>query len=125
MNRTLHELEKMNPVFKTLWEFSLKTVIRLDELMSLLWVNVNFEKSVAFISLTKNGDIRYITSLMKDIYIFKLLPRDIEGRVFPLNKSSISVLFLRAARRAKVVEIHLHNLWYMALTSISSIFKNI
>ena len=96
MSRTLHELEKMNPVFKTLWGI-----------------------------LSKNGDIRYIRPLMKDIYTFKLLPRDIEGRVFPLNNSSISVLFLRAARRAKVVDIHLHNLWYMALTRMSSRFKNI
>ena len=62
---------------------------------------------------------------MKAIKILKLLPRDIEGRVFPLNKSSVSVLFLRAARRAKISDIHFHDLRHMALTKLSVKFTNI
>ena len=121
----LHELEKINPFLKPLCEFALETAMRRGELMSLLWVNVNFEKSVAFLPLTKNGDSRYVPLSMRAIKILKLLPRDIEGRVFPLNKSSVSVLFLRAARRAKVEDIHFHDLRHMALTRLSSRFTNI
>ena len=125
LSRMLQELEKINPFLKPLCEFALETAMRRGELMSLLWVNVNFEKSVAFLPLTKNGQSRYVPLSMRAIKILKLLPRDIEGRVFPLNKGSVSVFFLRAARRAKVDDVHFHDLRHMALTRLSSRFTNI
>ena len=125
LDRLLIQLEKISPWYKPLVEFALETAMRRGELMSLLWTNINFEKSVAFLPLTKNGDSRYVPLSTKAIKILKLLPRDIEGRVFPLNKSSVSVFFLRAARRAKVNDIHFHDLRHMALTKLSAKFTNI
>ena len=125
MSRMLHELEKINPFLKPLCEFALETAMRRGELMSLLWMNINFKKSVAFLPLTKNGDSRYVPLSTKAIKILKLLPRDIEGRVFPLNKGTVSIFFLRAARRAKVDDVHFHDLRHMALTKLSVKFTNI
>jgi integrase len=125
ISRMLHELEKINPFLKPLCEFALETAMRRGELMSLLWMNISFEKSVAFLPLTKNGDSRYVPLSTKAIKILKLLPRDIEGRVFPLNKGTVSILFLRAARRAKVDDVHFHDLRHMALTKLSVKFTNI
>ena len=125
LGRLCIELEKISPWYKPLVKFALETGMRRGELMSLLWVNINFEKSVAFVPLTKNGDSRYVPLSMKAIRILKLLPRDIEGRVFPLNKGTVSILFLRAARRAKVEDIHFHDLRHMALTKLSDKFTNI
>jgi integrase len=125
LGRLFIQLEKISPWYKPLAEFALETAMRRGELMSLLWANINFEKCVAFLPLTKNGDSRYVPLSSKAIRTLKLLPRDIEGRVFPLNKSSVSVLFLRAARRAKVEDIHFHDLRHMALTNLSIKFTNI
>lgn len=125
LGRLCIELEKISPWYKPLVKFALETGMRRGELMSLLWVNINFEKSVAFLPLTKNGDSRYVPLSMKAIRILKLLPRDIEGRVFPLNTGTVSILFLRAARRAKVEDIHFHDLRHMALTKLSDKFTNI
>ena len=125
LGRLFIELEKISPWYKPLAEFAIETAMRRGELMSLLWENVNFVKSVAFLPLTKNGDSRYVPLSMKAIRILKLLPRDIEGRVFPLNKGTVSILFLRAARRAKIEDIHFHDLRHMALTNLSVKFTNI
>lgn len=125
LGRLFIQLEKISPWYKPLAEFALETAMRRGELMSLLWVNVNFEKCVVFLPLTKNGDSRYVPLSMKAIRILKLLPRDIEGRVFPLNKGTVSILFLRAARRANVENIHFHDLRHMALTKLSVKFTNI
>ncbi len=125
LGRLFIELEKISPWYKPLAEFALETAMRRGELMALVWANVNFEKSVAFLPLTKNGDSRYVPLSMKAIKILKLLPRDIEGRVFPLNKGTVSILFLRAARRAKIEDIHFHDLRHMALTNLSFKFTNI
>jgi integrase len=88
-------------------------------------MNINFEKSVAFLPLTKNGDSRYVPLSTKAIAILNSLPRDIKGRIFPLNKGTVSILFLRAVRRAKVEDFHFHDLRHMALTRLSSKFTNI
>ncbi len=124
LGRLFFELEKISPWYKPLIEFALETAMRRGELMSLLWANINFEKSVAFLPLTKNGDSRYVPLSNKAIRILKSLPRDIEGRVFPLNKGTVSILFLRVARRAKVEDVHFHDLRHMAITRLASIFSN-
>lgn len=122
--RLFIELEKISPWYKPLVEFALETAMRRGEIMSLLWVNVNYEKSVAFLPLTKNGDSRYVPLSSKAIRILKSLPRDIEGRVFPLNKDTVSVLFLRATRRAKLDDVRFHDLRHMAITRLASVFSN-
>ena len=124
LTRLYIQLEMISPWYKPLVEFALETAMRRGELMSLFWVNINFEKSVAFLPLTKNGDSRYVPLSMKAIRILKSLPRDIEGRVFPLNKGTVSILFLRAARRAKIEDIHFHDLRHMAITRLASVFSN-
>jgi len=125
LNRLFIQLEKISPWYKPLCEFALETAMRRGELMSLLWVNINLDKSVAFLPLTKNGDSRYVPLSSKAIRILKSLPKDIEGRVFPLNKGTVSILFLRAARRAQVEDFHFHDLRHMALTYLSSKFQNL
>jgi integrase len=124
LSRLFIQLEKISPWYKPLVEIALETAMRRGELMSLLWVNVNFDKCIAFLPLTKNGDSRYVPLSMKAIKILKSLPRDIEGRVFPLNKQTVSILFLRAARRAKISDIHFHDLRHMGITRLASIFSN-
>ena len=124
LTRLYIQLELISPWYKPLVEFALETAMRRGELMSLFWVNINFEKSVAFLPLTKNGDSRYVPLSIKAIRILKSLPRDIEGRVFPLNKGTVSILFLRASRRAKIEDIHFHDLRHMAITRLASVFSN-
>jgi integrase len=125
LGRLFIELEKISPWYKTLAEFAIETAMRRGELMSLLWVNIKFDKSVAFLPLTKNGDSRYVPLSSKALKILKSLTRDIEGRVFPLNKQTVSILFLRAAKRAKVEDIHFHDLRHIALTRMSSKISNV
>ena len=124
LHRLYIQLEKINSWYKPLVEFALESAMRRGELMSLLWVHVDFEKSVAFLPITKNGDSRYVPLSRKAIRILKLLPRDIEGRVFPLNKGTVSIFFLKAARRAKIEDIHFHDLRHMAITRLASVFSN-
>lgn len=124
LGRLFIELEKISPWYKPLVEFALETAMRRSELMSLLWRNINFDKSVAFLPLTKNGDSRYVPLSNKAISILRSLPRDIDGRIFPLNKQTVSILFLRSARRARVENIHFHDLRHMAITRLASIFSN-
>ena len=125
LGRLFIELEKISPWYKPLVEFALETAMRRGELMSLLWANINFEKSVAFLPLTKNGDSRYVPLSRKAISVIKALPRGIDGRVFPLNKGTVSIIFLRAVKRAKIENFHFHDLRHISITRLSERFTNI
>lgn len=125
MLRLLRELENINPFLKPLCEFALETAMRRGELMSLLWTNINFKKRIAFLPITKNGRSRSVPLSAKAMEILNSLPRDIKGRVFSLNKQTVSILFLKATRRAEVENFHFHDLRHMALTRLSSKFTNI
>jgi len=124
LTRLYIQLEMISPWYKPLVEFALETAMRRGELMSLFWVNINFEKSVAFLPMTKNGQSRSVPLSTKAIVILKSIPRNIEGRVFPLNKQTVSILFLRATRRAEIENFHFHDLRHMAITRLASVFSN-
>jgi hypothetical protein len=47
---------------------------------------------VAFLPHTKNGDSRYVPLSNKALRVLNSLPRDIEGRVFPLKEGTVSTL---------------------------------
>jgi integrase len=125
ISRLLIELEKINPWYKFLTEFALETAMRRGELMSFLWTNVDFEKHLIFLPITKNGYSRYVPLSNRAINILKLLPKTKEERVFPLNKGTVSAMFLEAVRRAKLDNVHFHDLRHIAITNISKKIPNI
>jgi len=125
LSRLLTELEKINPLYKTLTEFALETAMRRGELMSLLWVNVNFEKCLIFLPLTKNGYSRYVPLSNRAIEILKALSTKDNERVFPFNKGTVSSMFLEAIKRANLEDVHFHDLRHMAITRISKKITNV
>jgi integrase len=124
LSRLLTELEKINPLYKSLTEFALETAMRRGELMSLLWVNVNFEKCLIFLPLTKNGHSRFVPLSNKAIGILKSLKKT-DDRVFPLNKGTVSIMFLEATKRANLKNVHFHDLRHIAITRISKKITNV
>jgi len=123
--RLLIELNKINPIYRSLTEFALETAMRRGELMSFEWANVDFEKCLIFLPQTKNGYSRYVPLSTKAIEILKSLQRTKDNRVFPLNVGTVSLMFLEAVRRAKLENVHFHDLRHMAITRISRKITNV
>jgi integrase len=125
MNRILHEVEKLNPFMKPLCEFALETAMRRGELLSLYWDDVNLVKRTAHLNVTKNGSSRTVPLSVQALNILNRLPRDINGKIFPLKLNTVSMGFIKAVRRADIKDFHFHDLRHMALTRLSSKFTNI
>lgn len=98
-------------------EFALETAMRLSEISKLKWGDVDFKKQIVFLPLTKNGESRYVPLSTKAISILNSIPRSIDGRVFPVNQSSVSMMFTRRARAAGVYGVRFHDLRHTAITS--------
>ena len=114
----------------TIWmpyivEFALETAMRQGEITELRWENIDLSKQVAFLPLTKNGDSRYVPLSTAAIKILNALPRSIEGRVFPVNKSTVSVRFTRMARKAKLIDCRFHDLRHTAITNMAEKLPNV
>ena len=125
MDRILHEVEKLNPFMKPLCKFALETAMRRGELLSLNWTNIDFIKRTAHLKITKNGSSRFVPLSTEAIKILNLIPRDINGKVFPLKANTVSMGFIKAVRRSKVEDFHFHDLRHMALTKLSNKFTNV
>lgn len=106
-------------------EFALETAMRLGEITGLLWENVDLNKRVAYLPMTKNGDERYVPLSSRSIQILVKLPRSIDGRVFPVNKSTVSVMFTVRAREAGVEDIRFHDLRHTAITNLAGKLNNL
>jgi integrase len=106
-------------------EFALATAMRQAEICTLLWVNVDLVKRVAYLPLTKNGESRYVPLSSAAIKILNELPRSIDGRVFPVNRSTVSVTFTRNARRADVRDFRFHDLRHTAITAMAEKIPNV
>jgi len=106
-------------------EFALETAMRQGEITSLRWENVDLSKRVAYLPLTKNGDSRYVPLSTAAIKILNGLPRSIEGRVFPVDRASISSRFTRLARKAKLMDLRFHDLRHTAITKMAGKLSNV
>ena len=106
-------------------KFALETAMRQAEICSLLWTNVDLDKRTAYLPLTKNGESRYVPLSSAAIKILNELPRSIDGRVFPVNRSSVSVTFTRNARIADVQNFRFHDLRHTAITAMAEKLPNV
>ena len=100
-------------------QFALATAMRRGEMLGLQWKDINLQTRTAYIPLTKNGSSRTVPLSTEAIHILGNLPRNIDGRVFPINGPNLSVIFEKALRIAKIENFHFHDLRHMAITRMA------
>ena len=106
-------------------QFALATAMRRGEMLGLQWKDINFQTRTAYIPLTKNGSSRTVPLSTEAINILGNLPRNIDGRVFPINGPNLSVIFDKALRIAKIDDFHFHDLRHMAITRLAEKLPNL
>jgi len=90
---------------------AIETSMRRSELLGLQWSNVNIDRRIAFLPVTKNGESRGVPLSSRAIEILRGLPSSRDGGVFgDLTQDALKQSFKRAARRAGIKDLHLHDL---------------
>ncbi len=122
-------IEQAKPDVCNVWlpaaiEFAIATAMRLGEITSLLWKDVDINNRTAFLPITKNGSCRYVPLSKTAIKILNELTREGE-RVFPVNRASLSTAFTRYSRKAGVKEVRFHDLRHTAITAMSGKLTNV
>lgn len=96
---------------------ALETAMRMGELLSLQWRDVNLLSRTATLQDTKNGEKRAVPLSTSAVAILTGLPRSIDGRVFPITRDALKRVFTRACKRADIQNLHFHDLRHEATSS--------
>jgi integrase len=95
---------------------ALETGMRRGEIASLEWKHINLSARTALLTDTKNGEARLIPLSTSCRDTIKSIPRNISGRLFNITPHAISYAFIRACKRAGLIDLHFHDLRHEAIT---------
>ena len=108
-----------NPYLLPIVQFALETAMRQSEIVRLQWQHVNIKRRTAFLPDTKNGESRTVPLSSVAVDVLTALPRSIHGEVFPsVTTVAVKQAFIRATRRAKIEDLHFHDLRHEATTRL-------
>ena len=106
-------------------KLALETAMRRSELLGLRWEHIDLERRIIYLQLTKNGTSRTVPLSTHAIQILYDMPRNLDGRVFPLTHEVVSQAFNRARKQAEVKNIRFHDLRHMAITRLAEKLPNL
>ena len=97
-------------------QFSIETSVRQGELLKIKYEHINFKKRLVTLYDTKNGEDRIIPLSQKAFSILCSLPRQFNGRMFPMTRHSLKFWWRQALKRAKIEGLRWHDLRRHAIT---------
>jgi integrase len=104
---------------------ALETAMRRSELLGLRWEHIDPGRRTIFLELTKNGTSRTVPLSTHAIQILTEMPRNIDGRVFPITHEVVSQAFNRARKQAGIKDVRFHDLRHMAITKLAEKLPNL
>jgi len=114
-----------NAWIKPLVLFALETAMRRGELLSLKWSNVDIDRRIALLPMTKNGTARTVPLSTKAIDLLRQLPRSLDGRVFPLSANALKLAYARSVQRAGLENLRFHDLRREATSRLARRLPNL
>ena len=105
-----------NIYLKPMVQFSIETSVRQGELLKIKYEHINFKKRLVTLYDTKNGEDRTIPLSQKAFTILCSLPRQFNGRMFPMTRHSLKFWWRQALKKAKIKGLRWHDLRRHAIT---------
>ncbi len=106
-----------SPLLAPIITLALETGMRLGELLSIEWKNIDLRKQTAFLPITKNGESRTVPLSKKAIETLQAIPRKInDSRVFWTWKQpdSFEYTWRRMLNNTNIQDLRFHDLRHEA-----------
>lgn len=94
---------RSNPWIRPIIVVAVESAMRRGEILGLRWEHVDLERRTVFLPTTKNGSPRQIPLTSRAASTLAVLPRSIDGRVFPVTPNALKLAFVRGLRRARLL----------------------
>ena len=108
-----------NPLMGPLIILALETAMRQGELLGMTWDNVDLERRLAHLPLTKNGDSRDVPLSTRAVAVLQGLQETASSeRVFNTTKSAVEQAWQHLRERAGSADLRFHDLRHEAVTRL-------
>ena len=98
---------------------AVETGMRLGEILSMQWRNVDLKNAIVVLEDTKNGERRVVPLSCRARETIASLPRHIAGEVFPgLTNTTISHRFASLCKKLKIEDLRFHDLRHEATSRL-------
>lgn len=105
---------------------AIETGMRLGELASITWRNVDLQKRTVYLADTKNGSARSVPLSTRAVRVLEEMPLSITGRVFAPKVGSMKIAFRNALHKARdgsacgsfLVSLRFHDLRHEAVSRL-------
>ena len=91
----------LNPYVRPILIMAIETAMRRGELLGLRWEDVDLNRRIAHLPITKNGTSRDVPLSPQAIQTLARVPRSPCGRVFPMSANALKLAFNRGLIRAR------------------------
>ena len=96
-------------------EMAIETGMRRGEILSLEWINIDFERARALLPMTKNGRSRWVPLSQKAIRILDQVPRT-SDLVFSVSEVAVRQAWERLRKRSGLMDLNFHDLRHEAIS---------
>lgn len=104
-----------NPLLESVIILAVETGMRRGELLAAMWDDLNLKDGTLFLPTTKNGHSRLVPLSPAALSVFKKLPRT-GDRIIPLTGNAVRLAWARLTQKAKVENLHFHDLRHEAIS---------
>ena len=104
-------------IVSKIFQFAIETGMRLGEILSLQFQNVNLKAKTAFLPMTKNGHPRTVPLSAKAITLIGEVRK--EGRVFEIEQDYFQKIFRQTKIDLGIKNLHFHDTRHEAITRIA------
>ena len=96
-------------------EMAIETGMRRGEILSLEWINIDFERARLLLPMTKNGRSRWVPLSKKALLILDHVPRT-SNLVFPISEVAVRQAWERLRKRSGLMDLNFHDLRHEAIS---------
>lgn len=111
-----------NPWLAAAVSFAVETAMRQGEMLSLEWRHVDKQRRLALLldpDKIKTAEPRAVPLSSRALAVLEALPRDLKGKVFPVERLTLKRALERACARAGVSDFRWHDLRHEALSRLA------
>jgi integrase len=108
-----------SPYMRPLIILAIETAMRQGEMLSLTWSDVDLDKRIAHLDMTKNGESRDVPLSSRSLVALETLKQQqIDERVVPSTKSGVQQAWGHLRTRAEISDFHFHDLRHEAVSRL-------
>jgi len=108
-----------SPYMRPLIVLAIETAMRQGEMLTLTWADVDLEKRIAHLDMTKNGESRDVPLSSRALEALAALKElQIDDRVVPSTKSGVQQAWGHLRARAEIPDFHFHDLRHEAVSRL-------